>query len=192
MSGSARLSVILTRQASARLIGTSAYFCMSVKTRSSSLVRSKVTTRRRGEEVRQGRAHRAAPGDGTLRREQPRRSSRVEAGPTIGPRPIDGGDRGDSARRWRTRHQRGRLRPSPVTLRYSFLRPLRSTGKPFTAPTRSAMPSREALSERRRPARRNRFRTMSDFEQWRFRDSDSRSATSAVGKRTVSVFMRRS
>jgi len=43
--------------------------------------------------------------------------------------------------------------------------------------------------ERERAARLNRSRTISDFERWRSRDSVSRSATSAAGRRTVSVFM---
>src|SRR3989475_6492064 len=43
-TGSARVSLILTRQASARLIGTLAYFCMRARTRSSSSPRSKATT----------------------------------------------------------------------------------------------------------------------------------------------------
>src|SRR5436190_136985 len=46
-----------------------------------------------------------------------------------------------------------------------------------------------AAGKRERAARTNRSRTMSDLEQWRSRDSVSRSATTAAGRRTVSVFI---
>jgi len=47
MTGSENVSVMRTRQASARLIGTSAYFCKSLSTDSTSLSRSKAAIRAR-------------------------------------------------------------------------------------------------------------------------------------------------
>src|SRR3972149_6901169 len=47
MIGSGSVSVMRTRQASARLMGTSAYFCNSLSTDSTSLSRSKATIRAR-------------------------------------------------------------------------------------------------------------------------------------------------
>ena len=68
-----------------------------------------------------------------------------------------------------------------------FLPPLRSTGKPPTDPTRSAIVERRGAAAPRETLRRS--RTTSDFERLRPRDSASISATSASGSRTVSVFM---
>src|SRR6267143_2941574 len=76
-----------------------------------------------------------------------------------------------------------------MSCKYSFLRAVRSVGKPSTEPMRSAIALRDLVRRRLRGARSSLSRTTSDFEILRPRDSASMSATKGSGNRTVRVFM---
>src|SRR5947207_14617514 len=76
-----------------------------------------------------------------------------------------------------------------MSCKYSFLRAVRSVGKPSTEPMRSAMALRDVVRRRLRGARSSLSRTTSDLEILRPRDSASMSATKGSGSPTVRVFM---
>src|SRR5579884_3487559 len=95
--------------------------------------------------------------------------------------------RGGEETRRRNRNQRRRFRPYPAALRYSFFRPLTSSGL-SRHPARSAMASKLAGADFAASAAR-RSRTTSDFDILRARASASICATIPSGRRTVSVFI---
>jgi hypothetical protein len=105
---------------------------------------------------------------------------------------IRGQQRGRTQRFDRADKTGIRLPPTPVDLRYFFVRALKSHGNESTEPIRSAIASSSAGCRRRRRERRapvSRSRTTSDFDSLRRRDSASIWLTRASGNRTVNVFM---